>query len=259
MRSIFSTFALFGMIALALGAVSEQDLFPFGLNNGDTLAPSKDEAYIGPIRLKAPITIYDDTYDYLYLTTDGIITVDRLRAQPPKCPGGTVGYNLIQPYWADVDISQGLGGNIYYRVSTDASLEDRAATDIKAANTWENPNFKVTSLFIATYQGVPFNGAKDCGLTNDTVPRNTFQAIVAGTNAGSYAIFYYTDIQWTTGKKEGGDCTGLGGKPAMAGWEADNDRTQREIIPGSCTDQILNIAGTINFNAPGKYVFRLEV
>jgi hypothetical protein len=264
MRSFLNIFAFYGLIALALGSVSEQDLFPFGPDNGDTMVPSQDDAEIGPIKLLRQITVYDDTYASVYVNTNGLITFDpNLPALPtPVCPRPkqeTGEYNLVQPYWADVDISQGLGGAIYYRVSNDKSLEDRAATDIIAANSWEKPNFNVTGLFIATWDGVPFYGAKDCGLTNRTVPRNTFQAIVASSNAGSYALFYYTDIQWTTGGKSGGDCKGLGGSPAMAGWVADNTEDQYETIPGACTDQILNIAETSNYNSLGKYVFRLEV
>jgi hypothetical protein len=260
MRSFLNTFVFCGLIALALGAVPEQDLFPFGLDNGDKLAPSEDDGVTKAIKLHGTVTVYDDTYTWLYLTTDGVITpYNYFDAFTPKCPRPnheTGEFNIIKPYWADVDISQDLGGAVYYRVSDDSSLKDKAVKEIQAAYP-KVKNIQITTLLIATWQGVPFFGAKACGLTNETVPRNTFQAIVAGTNSDSYAIYYYTDIQWTTGIKSGGDCQGLGGSPASAGWVADNTYGIYGSASGSCQDQILNVTETSNYNSPGKYVFRL--
>jgi hypothetical protein len=258
MRSLF---AFCGLFALALGAVPEKDLFPFGPDNGDALMPPEDDGITNQIRLNGKITVYDDNYRYLYVTTDGVVAFrPYFIYYTPKCPQKnkeTSNFNIINPYWADVDISQGLGGAIYYRVSDDSSLKDKALKEIQAAYP-KVQNIQITSsLLIATWQGVPFFGAKVCGLTNETVPRNTFQAIVAGTNGDSYAIFYYTDIQWTTGIKSGGDCQGLGGSPASAGWVADNTKNKYGNAVGACDDQVLNIAETSNYNQPGKYVYSL--
>ena len=45
---------------------------------------------------------------------------------------------------------------------------------------------------------------------------NDFQMVLASTDLGSFAIFNYGEMHWTTGTASGGNgITGLGGTPAQ--------------------------------------------
>ena len=50
---------------------------------------------------------------------------------------------------------------------------------------------------------------------------------------------------------------GLGGNPAIAGYNV-GDTIISYSIPGSQTDDIINIASTSNVGEAGKWVFRLD-
>ena len=87
---------------------------------------------------------------------------------------------------------------------------------------------------------------------------NTFQAVLATDGLLSFVIFLYADgeIQWTTGDASGG-ADGLGGTPAQVGFDA-GDGIRYFAVPGSQTDEIINIASTSNVGIPGMWIFRID-
>ena len=74
----------------------------------------------------------------------------------------------------------------------------------------------------------------------------------------SFVIFLYADdkIQWTTGKASNGT-DGLGGTPAQVGFDA-GDGIRYFTVPGSRTDEIINVAETSNVGIPGMWIFRID-
>ena len=72
------------------------------------------------------------------------------------CPSSfpTTGTPIIAPYWADADISSGVGG-VYFRETAEPCVMDRFINDIRS--TTGDMNFVPTSLFIATWDGVGYN------------------------------------------------------------------------------------------------------
>jgi receptor-type tyrosine-protein phosphatase Q/CUB/sushi domain-containing protein len=74
----------------------------------------------------------------------------------------------------------------------------------------------------------------------------------------AFVIFIYAEngIQWTTGDASGGT-DGLGGIPAHVGFNA-GDGIRFESIPGSRTNEILNITITSNIGIDGVWVFRVD-
>ena len=74
----------------------------------------------------------------------------------------------------------------------------------------------------------------------------------------SFVTYLYADglIQWTTGDASGGS-GGLGGTSAQAGFDA-GDQTRSFSIPGSLTDDIINIDTTTNVGVPGQWTFRVD-
>jgi len=257
MLSFLNVYAFFGIIALAFGSVSEQDLFPFGLDNDDSLLPADDDGFAGPIKLQNKFPFSYNNYNHLFVDNNGVISFDQgVTAFTPTCKGLQSQQGLIFPYWADIDTSQGLGGAVYYRESNDSALIKKAAKEIQTAYP-KLLSLQINSVFIATWYQAPFSGALACGYTNETAPRNTFQAILAANKYSSYVIFYYASITWTTGRNSGGDCDGLGGSPARAGYDTGNGYDYYNIRH-SCNDGILNITETSNYNSPGKWVLNLQ-
>ena len=128
----------------------------------------------------------------------------------------------------------------------------KASNDVKSAF----PQFNSIVLnwaFVATWYNVPFYGAP----CNNTIKHNTFQSILVTDGVYSFAIFLYNSITWTTGTASGGDCNGLGGTPARAGFDA-GDGINVHNIEGSCTNDIINVASLTNVGVPGKFIFRVE-
>ena len=74
----------------------------------------------------------------------------------------------------------------------------------------------------------------------------------------SFVIFLYADgeIQWTTGDASSGT-DGLGGTPAQVGFDA-GDGIRFASVPGSYTDDIINIAETSNVGVAGMWIFRID-
>ena len=87
---------------------------------------------------------------------------------------------------------------------------------------------------------------------------NTFQCVLARSGSQSYAIYLYADglIQWTASIDQGG-MNGFGGNAALVGYNAGDELTSFEV-PGSQTDNILNIVSTSNVGVSGVWVFRLD-
>ena len=87
---------------------------------------------------------------------------------------------------------------------------------------------------------------------------NTFQCVLARSGNESYAIYLYADglIQWTASVDQGGE-NGFGGNAALVGYNAGDEITSFKV-PGSQTDNILNIVSTSNIGVPGVLVFRLD-
>ena len=87
---------------------------------------------------------------------------------------------------------------------------------------------------------------------------NTFQCVLARSGNQSYAIYLYADglIQWTASIDQGG-INGSGGNAALVGYNAGDELTSFKV-PGSQTDNILNIVSTSNIGFPGVWVFRLD-
>lgn len=87
---------------------------------------------------------------------------------------------------------------------------------------------------------------------------NTFQCILATDGRSSFAIFHYVrgGIQWTTGDASSGEF-GLGGIPAQVGFNA-GDNIRFASVPGSRTNDIINIDERSNVLRNGVYIFQVD-
>ncbi|KAL7990822.1 hypothetical protein Chor_014252 [Crotalus horridus] len=157
---------------------------------------------------------------------------------------------VVAAFWADVDNRH--SGQVYYRETTNHAVLERATKDI-AQYFPEFPEFSAQWIFIATWNKVTFFGG------NLFSPVNTFQIVLITDGLLSFTIFNYESITWTTGMhaSSGGNLAGLGGIAAQAGFNA-GDGKRYFNIPGSRTDDIVDVEMTTNVGIPGRWVFRID-
>ncbi|XP_059729648.1 sushi, nidogen and EGF-like domain-containing protein 1 isoform X2 [Haemorhous mexicanus] len=223
-------------------------LYPYGLHQGDKTNPKLDDGTSEAIALSVPFTFYGKTYQTVFVNNNGVISFDEpVRQYTPDPFPLADGRPFVTPFWADVD--NVLGGDIFYRQSTDPALLE----DISQHMTQYFPDspFTATWALVATWDHVAYYGST-------SEKGNTFQAVLTTDSKMFYIILNYWDIQWTTGAASDGDAeTGLGGTPAHAGFNSGDD-TNFYNIPGSQTDAIINITTTSNIKVPGRWVFRVD-
>ncbi|KAL9985251.1 hypothetical protein ACROYT_G007629 [Oculina patagonica] len=228
-----------------------QNFYPFGQSEGDLLLPANDDGSSGTVPISIPFPFFDRNHDSLFVNTNGVISflVQVSQYTPDTFPLGD-NRRLVAPFWADVNTRN--GGEVFYRETTDPNLLQQATDDVTAAFV-DQRKFKATWLFIATWYEVAFFGASG----NYTNKRNTFQAVLITNGRHSFVIFNYNKITWTTGTFSGGDYAGLGGNPAQAGFNA-GDGVRYFNIPGSATDQVIDIRTQSNVGKPGRWMFRID-
>ncbi|NWR95963.1 TECTA protein, partial [Furnarius figulus] len=223
-------------------------LYPYGLDHGDQKNPKHDDGTSERITLSVPFTFYGKPHKSLFVNNNGVISFDDPVRQYTADPFPLVdGRTFVAPYWADVD--NVLGGDIFYRQTTDPELLADISQNINQY--FPEISFTATWAFVATWDHVAYYGST-------STKGNTFQAVLTTDSKTFFIILNYGDIQWTTGAASDGDGeTGLGGIPAHAGFNSGDD-TNFYNIPGSQTDAIINITATSNVNVPGRWAFRVD-
>jgi len=193
-----------------------------------------DDSGVGPIALPFGINFYGTTYNSYYANTNGNITFQSVFGTftPSFFPGAP--QPIIAPWWADVDTrnpNSGDEGLVWYT----------------------NPDANTT---VVTWNNV--------GVYNQLrPPTNNFQLVLRNLepttgSAGDFSFeFRYDDLNWTTGQASGGDSQGLGGTPALAGFDAGNGR-DFYTIPGSKTAGVLNLVNTSNVGQAGVWRFNVS-
>ena len=234
--------------------VPMKDFFPYGTNVNDTDIRNDndgglDDGSSHPIQLRQSFRFFNTDYTRLWVNINGGVSFNGpISDYTPNCTALNRGMSMITPFWADIDLESPGRGSLTYGQTNDEYVLNQALDDIKKAK------HEISSLewaFIATWVDVPYYKDSDCR----TSLKNTFQMALVTDGPHSFAIFKYNRMEWTTGSYSGApDCSGLGGKPARAGF--DNGRGQMSIIEGSCKNNILNV---VDFGlTPGKFVFRVD-
>ena len=239
-----------------LSVTSSPITIPFGLSHGDTSAPtsSVDGNFNNIFPQSFPF--FGRRWDNLWVSTNGYVTFDtnftvysptdfplRFSNAPPT----------ICAYWADVNTNN--GGTVYYRQTTDKSVLDIITQEVRDSNC-QNFWFDAGWAFVVTWNEVAFYGASTAGRER----RNTFQLVLGldKTENHSFIILNYDRLEWTTGTYTGGSSdTGLGGSPALAGFDA-GDRTNFYKLPGSKTGDVLLLNQTSNVGIAGKWILKID-
>jgi hypothetical protein len=190
-----------------------------------------DDGSSNRLNLPFEINFFGNNYSNFWVNNNGNLTFQSSLGTFTPQPFGTQNRQpIIAPFWADVDTSCALCGEVY--VAT--------------------PN---ADTVVATWNRVGF-------YPSDASKQNSFQVVLrnrADTGAGNFDIdFRYNTLQWTTGGASGGS-GGLGGTPAQAGFDAGNN-VNFLTLPGSRTGQVLDLQNTSNVGAgvPGLYSFAIR-
>ncbi|KAG8548099.1 hypothetical protein GDO81_026672 [Engystomops pustulosus] len=234
--------------ASPVSASSSHDLlYPYG-SDLDTLCPVEVYESSPRINLSVTLPLFGEKCSYLYVDNNGFLSFkDPIPLWTPRPIPLSLNNPFLAVYWADVYTPK--AGNIYYRQSRDTGLLARATSDIR--NYTHDQNFQAQWVFVATWDHVAYYGS----ISNRV---NTFQAVLITDGNSTYTLYNYADIQWTTGTYHGGDSsTGLGGTPAVAGFN-NADSTSYYSIPGSMTPAIINISSTSNVNFTGRWFFEVD-
>lgn len=150
--------------------------------------PPNDDWYSNTIAIPFNFNFYGVAYNSLYINNNGNISFGTPYSTFTANPFPDPTYQMVAPFWGDVDTRDSLGGNVYYSIT-------------------------------ATHMIVKWEAVGYYSMHSDKV--NTFQLIItdgtdpilpSGTNVG----FCYGDMQWTTGDASGG-MSGFGGAPATVG------------------------------------------
>lgn len=151
------------------------------------MAPN-DDLYSNTIYLPFSFSFYGATYDSLYINNNGNISFNMPYNTFTAFTFPDPSFNMIAPFWADVDTRAVNGGNVWYKL---------------------NPH-----SLVVVWDHVGYFSMMDDKL-------NTFQVIISDgldtiVPAGNNLSFCYGDMQWTTGSASGG-INGFNGSPATVG------------------------------------------
>lgn len=193
------------------------------------------------IPLPFSFDFYGTQYNSLYINNNGNISFQAPYITYTANPFPDATYNMIAPFWGDVDTRAANGGNVWYKLTPNALVV-----------VWDSVGyFAMHDDLRSTFQLIISNG------TDSLVP------------AGNNVSFCYGDMQWTTGDASSG-MGGFGGSAATVGVNIGNGTDYFQVgqfdAPGTgfdgpygAADQVdfldnqevyFNIAGAASSNTP---------
>ena len=176
-----------------------------------------DDLYSNSIALPFDFSFYGTTYDSLYINNNGNISFSQPYFTFTAYPFPDPTFNMIAPFWADVDTRSTNGGNVWYKVNAHSLIV-----------IWDHVGY--------------FSMMED--------KLNTFQLIISDgldtliPNANNVS-FCYGDMQWTTGAASSG-VNGFGGFPATVGVNIGNGINYFQV--GQFDSAGVNFDGPYNTN-----------
>jgi hypothetical protein len=196
-----------------------------------------DDGSSASIPLPFTFDFYGTLYDSLYINNNGNISFVAPYITFTANPFPDAAYNMIAPFWADVDT--------------------RSMTGTSTGNVW----YKMTpNALIVVWDSVGYYAYHD-----DL--RSTFQLIISdGTDslvpAGNNVSFCYGDMQWTTGDASSG-VGGFAGAPATVGVNIGNGVDYFQVgtfdQPGTGFDGPYGAADQVDFLDGQEVYFNIAV
>jgi hypothetical protein len=175
--------------------------------NGTAPFFSNDDGFTTKMALPFSFNYYGTSVDSIYINNNGNISFDAPYFTFTADSFPSSQFNMIAPFWADVD-TRGGNGQAYFD-----SLSGTWITPTGGPNGRVRFKMTPTSLIIKWDSVGYFPSMGD--------KRNTFQLIITDGNdplvaGGNNVAFCYGDMQWTTGSASGGQ-GGFGGTASTTG------------------------------------------
>ncbi|MFN9933886.1 MAG: nidogen-like domain-containing protein [Cyanobacteriota bacterium] len=194
---------------------------------GEQFLPRNDDGSTSELPLPFELDFYGTTYSSFWVNNNGNVTFTGPLSSytPDAFPGAP--RPMLAPWWADVD-TRNIGSDVVYFTAPNADT---------MVVTWPNVGY--------------YNSQAD--------KLNSFQLVIQrtpGDTSGAFTAQYrYESLSWTTGSASGGS-GGLGGTPAVAGYDAGDDENFF-MLPGSRTGAVLDVQNSSNVSAetPGLWQF----
>ncbi|XP_067897947.1 sushi, nidogen and EGF-like domain-containing protein 1 isoform X5 [Heterodontus francisci] len=250
-QALLAAGVVLGLLEEIAGLVPLSDFYPFGLEHGDSVNAKVDDGGSGLLEISLSFPFFGERHSGLYVNNNGIISFLKEVSQftPVAFPISN-DRRVVAVFWADVDNRR--AGDVFFRETKDPAILQSATDDIRRYFP-ELEEFTTQWALVATWYRVTFFGGSSFS------PVNTFQIVLVTDGELSFTIFNYENITWTTGMhaSSGGDFAGLGGIAAQAGFNA-GDGKRYFNIPGSRTDDIVDVEMTTNVGIPGRWVFRIH-
>lgn len=147
-----------------------------------------DDMSTNLIALPFSFNFFGTMYNSLYINNNGNISFGTPYGTFTASPFPNTSFQMIAPFWADVDTRGPLSGLVYYKITPTAMI-------VK----WENVGYYAShDNLLSTFQLIITDGL------DSIVP------------AGSNVSFCYSDMAWTTGDASAG-IGGFGGSPSTTG------------------------------------------
>lgn len=150
--------------------------------------PANDDGYTNEIALPFSFNFYGNNYTSVFVNNNGNISFNEPYYEYTSTGFPVSDFNMVAPFWADVDTRGAGSGLVYYKV------EPTRMTVI-----WYNVGY----------------------YSSQVDKRNTFKLIITNgadpiLGAGNNVGFFYGDMQWASGSASGGS-GGFGGTDATVG------------------------------------------
>ncbi|XP_060073737.1 sushi, nidogen and EGF-like domain-containing protein 1 [Ylistrum balloti] len=227
---VLLTVCLSGVVSLTL-----DDLYPYNVTSDDQLLHRNDDGSSSEILFSFPF--YNNSRSSAFVNTNGDITfgnsLSQYRPSAFPLPGN---YVMVAVFWTDI-ITYTVG-EIWYKLSSNQDLLDRATSDVRSAFT-DQTDFSSSLVFVVTWNEVPYYGASGDNL----LLRNTFQIVLTTDGTKSFVMFHYYRLDWANG--------------ALVGFNA-GDGVNSYTVNGSMSDDIVNLVNRSNTGVPGKFLFRVD-
>ncbi len=181
-----------------------------------------DDGYTNSIPLPFTFNFFGVNYDSLFINNNGNISFTAPYSEYTADSFPSSNFNMIAPFWGDVDTRDSLSGLVYYKMTSTALI-------VK----WESVGYYAFhSDKINTFQLIITNGA------DSILP------------AGNNVSFCYGDMQWTTGDASFG-VGGFAGVPATVGVNQGNGTDYFQVgrfdHPGTTFDGPYNSTDSVDF------------
>uniref|UniRef100_A0A8C1LHS8 Nidogen 2b (osteonidogen) n=1 Tax=Cyprinus carpio TaxID=7962 RepID=A0A8C1LHS8_CYPCA len=182
-------FALLFTNVCFMNAIQKDNLFPFGLSEGDSVLQDGDDEVSEALKIKKPLQLYDVQFNILYVSTNGFLSL-----QPP--PGESqylrnmfpLSFSAIAPFLTNISSGRGKG-SVFYRAEESLDVLIRASEMVQQGFT--GSAFNSSHTVIATWDNV---ACEEEGLQLPfTYCVTSFQVVLAGNKSDTYALFLYTE------------------------------------------------------------------